>query len=278
MYDEAKAIDPKLPVWNKVQHLEAEAKPKPSGMRELRRDGSVADSELEARGFAVGCKVVKKGDAEIFSITALGKAISLQPEAEAAKGDTTRDIDRLEFLSNWTLHVVEEVEVFQFGEYPSPSLFSDMLSDVWKGTIKSALMVAFKKSSEPHIVIHKSPALKVKVKKHFKEGDFSIVGLTNHIAISHSKSNDLLLAECYNHPSFGPMKAYAKSHLQFPTKQKATGFARQQVEPFIVAYWACQESYDPAKANSEAKLVTTSIKIGGRATRSASRRSLTPKP
>ena len=138
-----------------------------------------------------------------------------------------------------------------------------MLSDVWKGTIKSALMVAFKKSSEPHIVIHKSPALKVKVKKHFKEGDFSIVGLTNHIAISHSKSNDLLLAECYNHPSFGPMKAYAKSHLQFPTKQKATGFARQQVEPFIVAYWACQESYDPAKANSEAKLVTTSIKIGG---------------
>ena len=120
MYDEAKAIDPKLPVWNKVQHLQDEAKPKPSGMRELRRDGSVPTSELEARGFAVGCKVAKKGDAEIFSITALGKAISLQPcaEAEAAEGDTTRDIDRLEFLSKWTLHLVEEVEVFQFGEFP----------------------------------------------------------------------------------------------------------------------------------------------------------------
>ena len=35
---------------------------------------------------------MKKGDAEVFKITALGKAISLQPEADAAEGDTTRNI------------------------------------------------------------------------------------------------------------------------------------------------------------------------------------------
>ena len=58
------------------------------------------------------------------------------------------------------------------------------------------------------------------------------------------------------------MKAYARSHLQFPVATTESGFARATVEPFIVAYWACPETLDTSKANCKATLVETSVKIG----------------
>ena len=119
MYDEAKDIDNRLPFWPKLAALSSEGKPaatSPGGLRELARDGSVTDSELEARGFASGCKVVqKKGDACIFTLAALAKHISLQADAEEGGEATKIDINRVEFLSNWKLHQVEEHEIFEFG-------------------------------------------------------------------------------------------------------------------------------------------------------------------
>lgn len=41
-----------------------------------------------------------------------------------------------------------------------------------------------------------------------------------------------------------------------------TGFARTAVEPFIVAYWACQESQDTSKANCKVTMVESLVKIG----------------
>ena len=58
------------------------------------------------------------------------------------------------------------------------------------------------------------------------------------------------------------MKAYARSHLQFPATTTTTGFARNTVEPFIVAYWACPDNFDSTKTNCKASLVETTVKIG----------------
>jgi hypothetical protein len=153
--------------------------------------------------------------------------------------------------------VVAQGVSFESGDYPDPALYNDILIDVWKGHIKSALIDAFKKSSESKVVVHKEPSVKVVVGKAFKEEALHLVGLTNNITITSKPNTSLCLGEC-----FGSMKAYARSHLQFPVATTASGFARAAVEPFIVAYWACPETLDTSKANCKASLVETSVKIG----------------
>jgi hypothetical protein len=160
------------------------------------------------------------------------------------------------------VHVVAQEVCFKSGEYPDPLLYTDILVDVWKGHIKSTLIDAFKKSSESNVVVHKEPSMKVVVGKSFKEEALHIVGLTNNITISSKHNTAMCLGECFQHPTQGAMKAYARSHLQFPTATTASGFARATVEPFIVAYWACPETLDTSKANCKATLVESSVKIG----------------
>ena len=87
MCDEAKAMDDKLPAWPKLKSIGVESTTTmPSGsLREFRRDGLVADSEMSSRGFVVGAKISKK-DAEgstMYTITVLGdssKSITVQKE------------------------------------------------------------------------------------------------------------------------------------------------------------------------------------------------------
>jgi hypothetical protein len=107
--------------------------------------------------------------------------------------------------------------------------------------------------------------MKVVVEKPFKEKTLNIVGLTNNIMITHAGKfgNGLLcLGECFEHPTHGPIKAYCRPHLQFPVNVAATGFARNVVEPFIVAYWACQETFDTTRANCHMTMPEVSVKVG----------------
>ena len=261
LYTDAKMIDERLPAWNKLEPLEVEEKPKmaPKVLREIRKDGSVADSEMKARGFMVGANVMKKSGTTILKIMAMDspKVVTLEDDEGAVE-----TIDRHEMISLWAVHVVEQEETFKFGEYTDPSTCSDMLVDVWKGHIKAMLIEAYKKSSEPNIIVHSKPSLKVEAGRSFKEGALTLVGLTNNISITNKSSHDMVLAECFEHPSHGTMRACANRHLQFPIKVAATGFARPHTDPFIVAYWACQETLDTSKANCQASLVLSSLKIG----------------
>jgi hypothetical protein len=271
MYDEAKAMDDKLPAWAKVKSIGDETRTiMPSGsLREIRKDGLVADSEMSSRGFVVGAKILKKDDTTMYTITVLGgssKSITVQKDVEdeePAQQEEPFEVDRYEVIASWAVHVVAQEVCFESGEYPDPSLYTDMLIDVCKGHIKSTLIDAFKKSSESKVVVHKEPSVKVVVGKSFKEEALHIVGLTNNITITNKHNTAMLcLGECFQHPTQGTMKAYARSHLQFPVAATASGFARATVEPFIVAYWACPETLDTSKANCKATLVEASVKIG----------------
>ena len=274
MYEEAKAMDDKLPMWNKLKGIDDEQKASlPSGsLREIRKDGLVADSEMMSRGFVVGAKLVKKDDQEqrVHQITSLGDSaktitVNMMPNEEDEEHDENEEkepfeVDRHEVLSSWAVYEVKQEECFSWGDYPNPSIYSDLLIDVWKGHIKSALIQAFNKSSEESVAIYKT---KVVATKHFKEGSLHLVGLTNNILISNKDNSRSLccLGDCFDHPS-GMFKAYARPHLVFPAVQAATGFARSTVEPFLAAYWACTESMDISKTNSKATLVEANLKIG----------------
>lgn len=272
LYDEAKAIDDKLPVWNKLKNIDGDKKASMASgsLREIRKDGLVADSEMMSRGFVVGANIMKKGDEEqsIYTIAALGESpktitVKVVEKGEENEEEEAFEVDRHEVLSSWAVHRVAHEVCFNFGEYPDPCLYNDMLVDVWKGHIKSALIAAFQKSSESKVIVHKEPSVKVVAAKSFKEGALHIVGLSNNITIS-SKSNTglLCLGGCFEHPTQGVMKAFVRSHLQFPVTMTTTGFARTAVEPFIVAYWACQESQDTSKANCKVTMVESLVKIG----------------
>mgnify|MGYP000143521087 FL=1 len=219
MYDEAKAMDDKLPTWAKLKSIGDESTiTMPSGsLREIRKDGLVADSEMSSRGFVVGAKILKK-DAEgstMYTITVLGdspKSITVQKDEEDGEEEQEEpfEVDRYEVIASWAVHVVAQEVCFESGEYSDPSLYTDMLIDVWKGHIKSTLIDAFKKSSESKVVVHKAPSVKVVVGKSFKEEALHIVGLTNNITISNKHNNTMLcLGECFEHPTQGTMKAYA---------------------------------------------------------------------
>ena len=64
MYDDAKTHDVRLPVWTKLASLEVEGSGSSSavGLREIRQDGLVPNSELLSRGFKVGEQVYLKED------------------------------------------------------------------------------------------------------------------------------------------------------------------------------------------------------------------------
>ena len=277
MYDEAKTLDDKLPVWTKLSSVDtttATTKVPTGFLREIRKDGLIADCEMSSRGFVVGAQVAKKGgDGVVYSVVALDKeckTVTLKPEPQEGNEEgEPEDIEvgRQEIVSSWAVHVVEQELSYTFGNYPDPSMYSDMVADVWKGYIKAALIDAFKKSSESKVLVHKEPALKVVAGKSFKEGTLNLVGLTNNISIASSSKNSsgvLALGECFEHPTSGTMmKAFARSHLQFPSPSIASGFARNALEPFIVAYWVCQETYDISKVNCRSSIEEGTVKIGG---------------
>ncbi len=211
-HDEAKAMDDKLPTWAKLKPIGDEPRTAmPAGwLREIRKGGLVADSEMSSRGFVVGAKILKKDNerATMYTITGLcgsPKSIAVQKDVkdeEQEEQEEPFEVDRHEVITSWVVHVVAQEVCFESGEYPDPSLYSDMLIDVWKGHIKSTLIDAFKKGSESKVVVHKEPSVKVVVGKSFKEEALHIVGLTNNITITSKHNTSMLcLGECFEHPT-----------------------------------------------------------------------------
>ena len=201
MYDEAKAMDDKLPTWAKLKSIDGDTRTTmPSvSLREIRKDGLVADSEMKSRGFVVGAKILKKDDegTTMYTITVLGDSKSITVQQDEEDDDEEQEepfeVNRYEVIASWAVHVVAQEVSFESGDYPDPSLHNEILIDVWKGHIKSALIEAFKKSSESKVVVHKEPSVKVVVGKAFKEEALHLVGLTNNITITSKPNTSLCL-------------------------------------------------------------------------------------
>jgi hypothetical protein len=260
MYDAAKAHDVRLPVWTKLRDFEVKPKAAAasSSLREIRPDGLIPDSELEARGYTVN-EVVLNQELEkhtIMEFTGDLKSVVVTKQGS----DATFEISRIELLNKWVVHVAKE-SLF-CTEHPDPTTHPDLLIDISKGAIKTALLHEFLKSSEEWCSLQISPQTKVFATKGFnKVGGFKLVGLTTSVNVLNKNAGGICMGICFENGG-RVFSAYAKSSLCVPTAAKASGYARTAAEPFVAKYWACMESLDLEKTNCEQGSVSIQIKVG----------------
>ena len=259
MYDAAKAIDVRLPVWTKLRDLEVKPQAAASSsLREIRPDGLVPDSELEARGYKVN-EVVLNPELEEHTITKYTDDLTSVVMTKHGS-DATSEVGRIELLNKWLVRVAKEKQ-FCTG-HPDPTTHTDLLIDISKGAIKAALMHEFLKSSEDFCSLQISPQMKVFATKNFnKIGSFKLVGLTTSVNVLSKNAGSICLGICFKKDD-RVWSAYAKSSLSIPSAAKASGYARNAPEPFVAKYWACMESYDLEKTNCEQGAASIQIKVG----------------
>ena len=260
MYDEAKVGDHRLPVWTKLKDFEAKPKGSAavSGLREIRKDGLIPDSELEARGFKVGAAVVN-ASLEKYTIARFNENLKSVIVTKDDDDAESREVDRIELLGQWILHVVKEVVMCN--DHPSPATHTDLLIDICKGAIKAALLNEFSKSCEGHCSLQVSPQQKVFATKDFKVGGFKLVGLTNAVSVVSKNAGGVLMGTCFEKGDLA-FNAYAKSSLSIPTAAKPSGYARSIAEPFVAKYWSCTETFELEKINCEHGHLCIQLKMG----------------
>lgn len=279
MYIDAKALDPLLPKWTKLDKVAAASKSDDksdgTGLREIRTDGTITDVELVHRGFAVGTKIMhdEETDKRTFELKAFDSAlvnvtIQLDEAASEELGDGDAfDIPRVDLLKHWHAKIEVVEELFDLGA-SQVSMDSDMLRDIHCGYIKAALRCAFNKSSvDAHCTIRKDPRVGLLVNKDFPTSSFMLVALSKNVSVMDGAKfkatpKMVSLGECFNHDG-ASMIGVVRSHMAFPQKQHKADTAHKDVNQFLVAYWAavCNETYEPAKANASRSFIEVSVKV-----------------
>lgn len=276
MYSDAKAVDQNLPAWSKIDHPQLDAAIGTNGLQEMCHGGQVTDNKMVALGFKVGAMVKRKisdnpdhtVDRTVQLVTCLKQCLTNCTVCPRdGKEEDAFDVPRLELLTTWQLHVDPIVKSWTGSHFAS--FRPDILSEIYKGTIKGAMVEKFQHSSETHMKIWSKPNVCVRAGKALKEGSLTLVGLTSNVAITCDNkacNNSVDLGTCFEGADKKVYKAYAKSSLVFPRDDqapllKARMGGKAAVDPeFQVAYWAVEESFDPDKSNCEIKLVDVVVK------------------
>ena len=128
------------------------------------------------------------------------------------------------------------------------------------------MLDAFQKGLDAGVATHKKPDQQVCAKKAFKPTQLTLAALSNNVIITNklqqSIYNAIFIRECFKTSGDIPMNCIIKQHLQFPKVVTSSGYARKDVDGFIVAYWACNETFDQSKANAERTFAIVNVKIG----------------
>lgn len=143
----------------------------------------------------------------------------------------------------------------------------ELQNSIHVGIVKAAALTEFKNSMDKHCTIYKSPRQKVTVRKAFETGNCVLVALSNSVAIvaDHKvkeSSKSITIGRCFDHPDGTCMVGVVKHHLTFPTKSTKTDVAIKSSGDFLVAYWACTESFDPVRANMRREFRNVSTVVG----------------
>jgi hypothetical protein len=162
------------------------------------------------------------------------------------------------------------VAVYNPGDYSSPASNYDFLADMYKGVAKSALLAAFRVSSEEHVVIGRKPEAKVWVTKNVAAGSMKLAPLSNSVSIVVHKdgkphkiaAGQYDLGHLFSHDG-DEVHGYVKGHIQFPSKQSVTGSGiTKSPETFIAAFWACRIVHDQSEANVIVEGKAWQVKVG----------------
>ena len=163
------------------------------------------------------------------------------------------------------------VAVYHPGDYTNPASNYDFLADMYKGVAKSALLAAFRASSEEHVVIGRKPEAKVWVSKSFAAGSMKLAPLSSSVSIVVHKdgkppkiaAGQYDLGHLFSHDG-DEVHGYVKMQLQFPpSKQSVTGSGTAKShETFIAAFWACRIVHDQSEANVIVEGKAWQVKVG----------------
>jgi hypothetical protein len=142
---------------------------------------------------------------------------------------------------------------------------------MYKGVAKSALLAAFRASSEEHVVIGRKPEAKVWVTKHFAAGSMKLAPLSINVSIvvhkdgkapSKIAASQYDLGHLFSHDG-DEVHGYVKGHIQFPSKQCVTGSgSATSHETFIAAFWGCRIVHDQSEANLIVEGKAWQVKVG----------------
>ncbi len=273
-YDEANALDTKLPRWNKLplkQDSAVGSMKTGSRIREISSD-TVQDYILQQKGFAVGT-IVQKMQAteapEMYTITSLNKDLKtvtckpLRQEAdEKKKGEKSQDdkeedeaieISRFELIdvSLWKKHIVVKPRFLT--DIANPAKNFDFQAHMVAGLVKQALASEFEKSSEDNVTLQVAPELKVFAKKAFKkEASLKLIGITQNVAV-HAVTKKVDPPWMLIGTGEG-IKIYAKSSNVLPD---SLGMRT----PFVSKYWCVHDTFDQSKVNCKFEAKHVQVKM-----------------
>jgi hypothetical protein len=159
-------------------------------------------------------------------------------------------------------------EVFKHGDCANPADTFDLLSDMYKGLVKCALLASFKASSEEHLIIHRKPDQTVTVSKNFAVGSLKVVAVSNNVMVSRQDTitqvaaNVACLGRLFNHKGV-EVHGFVKQCLQWPAKSGPTGCAGgpKASGAVLAAYWAVRPSPDKDECNVEKTEREITVKV-----------------
>jgi hypothetical protein len=275
-FDECKIQDDKLPKWSYLKEKEATGlEPNLTGIREVNFDGTIADSELIARGFDVGKIVFLTSDSDtrwrIKELTPNLQTVLLEmqredeeeeeeDDEEEEKEEREKQVSRTELLSLWT---VEKKVATTFLTDISDGMcksHQEVVATIVKGCMLQSMLLEFEKSSESKVVLQTSPRLGVFAGSKIKDGSLKLVGLSHSVQVLPAAKTAPPSALCMGTLSEYNLKVYIRSSLQLPKAQRS--FVANSSQPFIAKYWAVQESVDARVANCTRTTHSFSLKVG----------------
>ena len=249
-YEEAKALDTKLPRWNKLplkQDSNVASTKAGSRIREISGD-TVQDYILNQKGFHVGSTIVKVATKQKYTISAFDSNLKTvrceaQVDEDGEEEQETQEpleVSRFELIdgSTWQTFVVKKPTFMT--SMPSPIDHTEFKQSVIAGMVKHSLGQEFSKSHESHTTLQTAPEQKVFVNKAFKrENSFKLVGLTASISVQKLSATLAQPWLCIG-TAGKDLKIWAKGSNNIGSSER---------DAFISKYWNVFSTHDQSKVN-----------------------------
>ena len=237
---------------------------------------------MKHRGFEVGKSIVSSMDKDacVYLIKAMtedeGTVVveNLKISRDGKKRDAppgedeTVVIDRDIVCRSYVVHFIKPDKLYP-PEDRKPALHWDLNNNIYVGAIKGAVLAQFRNMScESMVTMVQEPKCGVRANAFVSKKALTLIALTNNVTVVAAdkytpppeSTNAFPLGKCFVMANGTPVVAVAKPHLSWPQKAVGTGFARGSCsEPFLVPFWAVQETADISRANCELSFTEVSV-------------------
>ena len=188
-YEEAKRMDPKLPMWPRIaEYMKKKASGSKSGtakVREVSLDGNVSDCELRARKLIVGAFVKSKAKNELFKIQKITadhvSIIDVSSEGKAGDEVEPKQVSKTELLFSYVAHEIAQKVFLEKMQDPCKHL--EVMSSLVRGAVLKELTALMSKSSEGDVQLMLEPEKAAIVSKTFAVGQLKLVAFSHLIFV-----------------------------------------------------------------------------------------------